>query len=497
MPRTPPARRSSPLLAAVLALFAALLAAAAPAARADDTVELVVRRDAGLTPAERLDVRADAGVRFDRRLRLPDAELVTVPAADAAAALQALRDDPDVRWAQRNGEVRAAAAGTADPYFPYQYALRNTGQPVNGVAGTADADMDVVEAWARSTGTGVTVGVVDSGADLGHADLAGQLARNAGETGAGREANGLDDDGDGLVDDWQGWDFVQGDNAPDDGDGHGTHVAGTIAAANGNGAGVSGVAPDARVLVLRALDDTGAGTWADVADAFDLAGDLGIPIVNASLGASGSSQAITDVILAHPGTLYVVAAGNAGADIEPASTTYFPCEVPAANVVCVGASDQADARAGFSNVGATAVDLFAPGRSIVATVPTGAYAYMSGTSMAAPDVAGVAALVKAAVPSIGTAALKAAVLAGAEPKPGLAGLAAHGRANAVGALDAAAAAPAPEPVPPVAAPPATTTPGTTTGVPVTAPDPDAGRPAEDPAPQPVAGPPPTTVLAGP
>jgi thermitase len=435
---------SAALLLAALAALLSLLTAGT--ARADDTVELLVRRDAGLTAAERLDVRQDAGVSFDRRLRLADAEVVTVPAAEAPAALQALRADPDVRWAQPNGEVRAAAAGTTDPYFGLQYALRNTGQAISGTAGVADADMDVVEAWPRSTGAGVTVAVVDSGVDLAHPDLAGQIALNPGEMGDGKEANGVDDDGDGLVDDWQGWDFVQGDNVPQDGDGHGTHVAGTIAALNGNGAGVSGVAPDARVLVLRALDDTGNGTWADVADAFDLAGDLGIPIVNASLGAAGSVQAITDVIVQHPNTLYVVAAGNDGKDIEPASTTYFPCEAPAPNVVCVGASDQSDARASFSNFGPTAVDLFAPGRSILA--PTGGgYYYMSGTSMATPDVVGVAALVKSAHQALTAAQLKAALLAGAEAKPALSGLAAFGRANAVASLDAAAGLP-PTPAPP-------------------------------------------------
>jgi subtilisin family serine protease len=411
-----PSARLGPLLRA-LALVAgvAVPAAAPPPAGAADTVELVIRRDPGLTAAERSALRDDAGVRFERRVRLADAEVVTVPAADAEQALRDLRADPDVRWAQRDDGVSAQAVRT-DPGFGYLWGLDNTGQTILGVAGDADADMDVPEAWTRSTGAGQTIAVVDTGADAAHADLAGQLATNAGEMG-GKETNGLDDDADGLVDNWRGYDFAYGDATPSDIDGHGSHVAGTIAAANGNGLGVTGVAPDARVLVLKALDDAGSGQWSDVANAFDYAGDIGVRVVNASLGGAGEVPVVSDVIAQHPNTLYVVAAGNTATNLD--NQTYSPCEAPHANVLCVGASDSTDRRASFSSFSPTAVDVFAPGVDVLSTTG-GSYAFMSGTSMAAPHVAALAALILAHRPGLTAAQVKQAIMVSSERRAALA-----------------------------------------------------------------------------
>lgn len=426
-----------------------MLLAAVPAPAAEQ-VQLLIRRDPGLTAPERADVRADAGVEYRRRLRLADAEVVTVPADEADAALRTLRRDPDVRWAQRDGTVSVAAL-TTDPWFPSLWALENTGQVVNGVAGLPDADMDVPAAWSMSTGAGVTVGVIDTGVIATHPDLAGQLATNPGETGGGKESNGIDDDHDGLVDDWRGWDWVGEpggtlpdgtpaprvpDNLPDDEHGHGTHVTGTIVAANGNGIGVTGVAPDARVLPLRVLDENGRGSSSSVADAMDYAGDLGLPVVNMSLGGQGDVPAMGDVARSHPSTLYVVAAGNDALDLEQA--TYSPCEANAPNVLCVGASDSSDQRASFSNVGSTSVDLFAPGVTILSTYGSG-YAYMNGTSMATPNVAGVAALMLGRSRGLDAAHLRAALLATVDALPQLSGLAVTGgRANAEAAVRAVA-----------------------------------------------------------
>src|SRR3954471_7136656 len=419
-------------VSAIAALTLAFLAAPAASQAAD--VELVVRRDPGLTAAERADVRADAGVRYERPVRLADTEVVSVPADQAAKALSELRSDRDVRWAMRNDGVHATAAAGADAYWNQLWGLQNTGQTLhvdhNSYTGTDDADMDVPEAWSTATGSGVTVAVVDTGALFTHPDLQGQFATNPGEGGA-KSANAVDDDHDGLADDWRGWDFVSRDNYPSDDQGHGTHVTGTIAALNGGGQGGTGVAPDARVLPLKVLDNTGSGTAEDVANAFDLAGDMGIRIVNASLGAYGDAPAITDAIAQHPNTLYVVAAGNDGRDLE--TTTFSPCEAPLPNVLCVGASDQRDARAGFSNYGSSAVDLYAPGVNILSTYLGNQYSYMSGTSMATPDTAGVAALVLSHDPSLSAQALKAALMLSAEPKPGLVSVS-GGRVNAQLAL---------------------------------------------------------------
>ena len=230
--------------------------------------------------------------------------------------------------------------------------------------------MDVPEAWTKATGAGVTVGIVDTGLLATHPDLVNQLATNAGETGTdalGRDkrSNGVDDDGNGYRDDWHGWDFVSEypsigvsegdstagpDNDPQDNHGHGTHVAGTVAAQRDNNEGIAGVAPGAKIMPLRALGANGSGTSIAIAEAFDYAGKMGLRVVNASLGGPGLDQTQLAAIQAHPNTLYVIAAGNANVNNDV--TPYGPCALPAANILCVGASDVNDRRASFSNYGA-------------------------------------------------------------------------------------------------------------------------------------------------
>jgi subtilisin family serine protease len=442
----------------LLALVVLALAALPTRAYAAD---IIVKREPGLARAERAEVRRDAGVKLVDVLTLPDTEVVRTD--DPRAALAALNADPDVSYAELDREVHAL---TIDPLFGQQWALANTGQ-FGGIAG---ADMRVPDAWTLSEGAGVTVAVVDTGVDAGVADLAGQVAGNPGEI----AGNGVDDDHNGLVDDYRGWDFSAGDNDPADEHGHGTHVAGTVAALSGNGVGVAGVAPGARVLPIRVLNASGSGSDSTIAQGFDYAGKLGVRIVNASLGGPGASQTLTDAMAAHPRTLYVVAAGNdnANADASPV----FPCTSPAPNVLCVGATDPRDARASFSNYGATTVDVFAPGQWIDSTLKGGAFGLMSGTSMASPNVAGTIALVLAADPNATTAQLKAAIMASADPVAGLAGLAVSGgRVNAAAAVKAVTApAPAPTPTPPA----------TPTATPVETPEAPVAAPEITPAPVP-------------
>src|SRR6185312_14205623 len=376
--------------------------------------DIVVQRVAGLDRDARAELRADAGVRLESTLALPDTEVVRAAPGGLTEAVTALEGDPDVVYAEPDAPVHA----TTDARFGEQWPLRNTGQNILGQPGIADADVDAPEAWSLgATGAGVTVAVVDTGISLTHPDLAARIATNPGETGSGRETNRIDDDHDGYVDDWRGWDFVAGDNVPDDQNGHGTHVSGTIAAQQ-DAAGVSGVAPGARILPLRVLGANGSGSSSAVAAAFDLAGRMGVPIVNASLDSTTLSTPIRTAITAHPNTLYVVAAGNDRANDDTAPV--YPCAIPAANIVCVGATDNRDARAGFSNVGAQSVDLFAPGVGVLSTYGASGYAYLNGTSMATPHVAGVIALMRQAAPSLNAAQLKQGVLDGAERRPALA-----------------------------------------------------------------------------
>src|SRR5215207_9056907 len=246
--------------------------------------EIIVRREPGLSAAERADVRADADVTLTRRSTLTDTEVVRADTGDLAEAVAELNHDPDVVYAE---PVVVMSAQSADSYYASQWGLENVGQkmflPGSGSyypGGTADADMDVPEAWTNATGAGVTVGIVDTGMLTTHPDLAAQVASNAAETGTdglGRDkrSNGVDDDGNGYVDDWHGWDFVREypsmnvyegdgtagpDNDPQDNHGHGTHVAGTIAAQRDNNEGIAGAAPGARIMPLRALGANGYGS---------------------------------------------------------------------------------------------------------------------------------------------------------------------------------------------------------------------------------------------
>jgi thermitase len=391
--------RSMGRLAFVCAL--ALFASLPSASLAQPAERIIVKREAGLGAAERADLRADVGAQLVDVLQLPETEVVVVPGEQADAALAELNADPDVVYAEPD-RIRTAFAAPNDQLWPLMWGLANSGQgPFDGTPG---ADIRALEAWPYGQGAGQTVGVVDSGVDLGHADLAGQIAAG-------------------------GRNFVDGFNpgAVSDVDGHGTHVSGIIAAQANNSVGVVGVAPGAKVLPLRVFSSGGGAYDSRIAQAFDYAGDLGLRVVNASLGAPGPSQTVSNAIAMHPNTLFVTAAGNDGSDARLVS----PCNVPQPNVLCVGATDYNDRRAQFSNYGATSVDLFAPGVDISSTWPSNAYAFLDGTSMAAPHVSGEAALLLGARPSLTTQELKALIMASVDSRPGLSGLAVTGgRANA-------------------------------------------------------------------
>jgi thermitase len=384
---------------ALLALLLCSLAAPAAAA-ADPPTRIVLQREPGLSAAERADLRADAGATDAAAGPAARTEVLSVPADRARAALAGLRADPDVAWAEPEAVLRATAAAPNDPRFPQLWSFPR---------------MDVLGAWSRSTGAGVTVAVVDTWVDRSHVELAGSVDAGPDFTGSAP----VDPSGHGYP--------------------HGTHVTGTIVAHRNNGTGIAGIAPDARVLALRALDDAGTGTSTQIARAFDYAA-AHARIVSASLGGAGGAGVLGAVIGAHPDTLFVVAAGNDGADNDSAAVSEYPCEVPADNVLCVGASDPSDAPASFSNYGRTTVDLFAPGTGILSTFPGGGYAYADGTSMATPAVAAEAALVLAAAPALSASALKSVLLSSADPVPALQGRSVTGgRADAARALGAAGA----------------------------------------------------------
>jgi large repetitive protein len=422
------------------------------AAAAAPPGEVLVRFASGTPAATRAEARRRAGARFAQRLPVAAIELVRAEqGTSAATAAERLDAQPGVLYAEPN-RYRGAFRTANDPYFGSLWGLHNTGQAVNGRTGTPDADVDAPEAWDIATGDpSVTVAVVDSGVARSHPDLAPNMWANPGETGAGRQSNRLDDDGNGYVDDAAGWDWADSDADPSDLNGHGTHVAGTIGAAADNGVGVAGVAWRTRVMPLRALDAAGNGTVADAIAAYAYAGAKGARVLNASFGGPSLSHAEFDAIRAMPQVLLVAAAGNDSADND--SHSQYPCNYDLPNVVCVASSTQQDTLSSFSNYGARTVDLAAPGSTIRSTWLTG-YAYLSGTSMAAPHVSGVAALSFAYRPQGSVQSVRDALLAGVDVRPGLAGTSVTGgRLNAFATLAAVGATAAPAPPPP-AAPPA-------------------------------------------
>jgi subtilisin family serine protease len=342
-------------------------------ARAADSIdgshapgELIVKFEPGVSAAARADAVADQDARLKRSALAPRTALVRIPAGtEMDPAIRAFERDPRVVRAEPNA-YREGGAVPNDPFFAEQWGLRNTAQAVEGAAGAAGADIHAPEAWERTTGSpDVKVAVVDSGINFHQPDLAPNVWRNPGESGGGREDNGVDDDGNGFVDDWRGWDFVQRDNDPSDNYGHGTHVAGTIAARGNNGLGVTGVAWQASLIPVRVLDNLDRGTCFELADGMAYAVRMGARIVNVSIGKDYPCQAELDVINSAPNTLFVTIAGNDGADDD--QRPFYPCAYPAPNVVCVAASDSSDRLAGFSNYGAQSVDLAAPGRSVLST----------------------------------------------------------------------------------------------------------------------------------
>jgi subtilisin family serine protease len=307
--------------------------------------ELIVRFRKGSTASQRSAALSAEGARSADRLGLPGLVRVELgrgaSVEEAAAAFEA---DPDVLYAEPN-YVNRISVLSDDPLLGRLWGLS---QPLG-------PDIDAPSAWNQTTGSSaVVVAVIDSGVAYGHPDLRGNTWANPGET----PGNGVDDDGNGFVDDVRGWDFVQDDATPLDFNGHGTHVAGTIGAEGNNGIGVTGVNWDVSIMPVRAADTFGRLPNATVVQAIDYACENGARVVNGSFGSASFSNPIANVITspACADTLFVFAAGNSGSDLD-------------GNVLCVGASNRTDGLAGFSNRGAAAVQLAAPGVGILSTFP--------------------------------------------------------------------------------------------------------------------------------
>ena len=269
--------------------------------------------------------------------------------------------------------------------------------------------LNLPDAWQLSRGKGVTVAIVDTGARLDHADLAPNIWTNFDET----PGNRVDDDHNGYVDDVHGVDLSskQARQEVRDGHGHGTHVAGIVSAA-ANGRGVVGVAPQARLMIVKALDDKGSGSTGSVAEGIRYAAANGARVINLSVGGDEPDKRLNEAIkaAADANALVVASAGNDGRDIDERPN--YPAAIPAANLLAVAATDPDTGRgiSDFSNFGRLAVQVAAPGGQVLSADDDGGYTTMSGTSMAAPMVAGVAALAASVNPGLSAVDLRSLVM---------------------------------------------------------------------------------------
>jgi subtilisin family serine protease len=371
---------------------------------------------------------AVSGATIVRKYTLvPGLALVEIPATQGVnEALEAINQSQQVLYAEPN-YVRHLQATPNDPRFGDLWGLYNIGQS----GGTADDDIDATEAWDRvNDASGIIVADVDTGMDYTHPDLAGNRWVNKGEI----PGNGIDDDGNGYVDDVYGYDAINGDGDPMDDHGHGSHTAGTIGALGNNGVGVAGVCWRAKIMAVKIFDDAGNTTAAAIIEGWQYAADQGARVMNNSWGGGPYSQAEKDAIdaLGVRNIIYIASAGNSNLNMD--STPSYPASYDCANIISVIATDRHDTMAGFSNYGATTADLAAPGVEILSCAPGGGYQYMDGTSMAAPHVTGACALLLAVRPDLTVAQVKNALMATADPLATSGLCVSNGRLNVFHAL---------------------------------------------------------------
>lgn len=326
-------------------------------------------------------------------------------------AMQTLANNPEIEYIEPNyiisleSTVEKATAPT-DSSFSKQWGLFNNGK--NGgifSSGVAGEDINALKAWDITKGaTGantIKIAVIDTGVDYNHPDLKAQMDVNLAELNG---KPGVDDDGNGYVDDIYGYDFANKDGDPADGHGHGTHCAGVIGASHNN-VGIAGVMANVKIVGIKFLSDKGSGETIDAISAIDYAIKRGVQVMSNSWGGGDKEQSLLDAITAaeQAGITFVAAAGNESNNND--STPSYPANYDVSNVISVGSYTSAGARSSFSNYGLKTVHVTAPGSNILSTYK-GSYANLSGTSMATPHVSGVVGLLLSQEPGLTPAQIK-------------------------------------------------------------------------------------------
>jgi subtilisin family serine protease len=403
---------------------------ALPASSEYASSELIVRFKPQLQQGAEDTLRSHYGAFLVKRIAPLNMEVWKLDRnADMLNVIQSLNRDDSVLFAEPNYRLKPLSLPN-DARFGDLWGLHNTG----GTGGIEDSDIDALEAWAITTGSeDVVVAVIDTGVDYTHSDLVGNMWTNPGEI----ADNGVDDDGNGYIDDVHGYDFYSDDADPMDDVDHGTHVAGTIGAEGNNGLGVVGVNHSVSLMAVRFLGSGGGTTDGAIASIL-YAVDNGATILNNSWGGGMYSEALLAAVeYAHAhNVLFVAAAGNSGMDSDVAPL--YPASYDVDSIISVAATDHNDDLAMFSQYGLLSVDLGAPGVSVLSAVPGEGYLSFDGTSMASPHVAGAAALLKARKPSLTHLELKQLLLDTADPVASLEGITVTGgRLNIHSALQQA------------------------------------------------------------
>jgi thermitase len=326
-------------------------------------------------------------------------------------AFSALASDPGIEYIEPNyiitlNKVNSGEEVPApkDTSFKKQWGMKNDGK--NGTifsSGLAGEDINILRAWSITKGSkDVKIAVIDTGVDYTHPDLKDQIDVNLAELNG---LPGVDDDGNGFIDDIYGYDFANKDGDPQDGHGHGTHCAGVIGASH-NDIGVAGIMANVKIVPIKFLSDAGSGETIDAIAAIDYGIKRGVNVMSNSWGGGEKEQSLEDAIKAaeSAGITFVAAAGNESANND--TTASYPANYEVGNVISVGSFASSGAKSSFSNYGLKSVHVTAPGTNILSTYKRGGYTTMSGTSMATPHVAGIVGLLLSQEPNLTPAQIR-------------------------------------------------------------------------------------------